>query len=237
MGCEKSFVIVALVLLVFSVSPMVSAGIGLGRTGESALVQEGEEVCLSYYSVYNPWDDETYVKVKVSDELQEILTLQDTEAILLPPHTSSEESIPMKFCFKVPDNVYEKDCAVGPFLCEMTCDEETKVYGGEVIVHGVPAPAAVGEGGAGSTTQASAAAPLRIRVQCVPYPRDFTLLWVLVAVIAALGLAIVLIQRSRKPKIQRDREKLARLKAEIAKAEGKKPVKRKSAKKKSKKKK
>lgn len=225
-GVEK-LVFLSIFLLVLS--PIVSAGLGIKYSAQSAMVREGQEVCLDYYSVYNPWDDETYVKIGVSEELQEILTVQNTEAILVPAQTSNTESIPIKFCFKVP-RVYAKDCLAGPFICEQTCSEEIKVYDGDVVLTSVPSPL-MASGMGGSATQMSISAPLTLRVECAAHARDYTLLWVVIAAIAAIVLAVVLIKRNQKPEIERDREKLAKLRAKIEKEETK-PKKSKTKKKK-----
>lgn len=212
---KNYFGILFLLVGILIFSSFVSAGIGIKYEQESALVGEGEKACLTY-GVYNPWDDETYATIGLSDSLLEILSMQEAETKLLPAQTSSDEAIPIEFCFKVPNNIYYKDCSVGSFICKQECTEEMKVYEGEVFVSTVPDPKAI-EGTGGSATKYSISAPLRVRVKCVPHARDYTLVYVLLALISAAVIAFILIRRYRKPKAERDKEKLKKLKAEIAK--------------------
>jgi len=225
---KESVVFVFAFAILFSLS-FASAGIGIKWSQESAMVNEGDTACLTY-SVYNPWSEETYATIGLSEELLGILTMQDVNAKLIPAETSSAEAIPIEFCFKVP-SIYEKDCSVGNFICKQECSEEMKVYEGDVVVSTVPAPTQIG-GTGGSSTQMAVSAPLRIRVKCNPYPRDYSLIYIIIAVISALVVFMVLFKRYRKPKTQRDKERLAKLKAEIAREEGKKSVKKKTSKKK-----
>ncbi len=215
-------------------SSLVSAGLGIKYSEQSVMVKEGETACLTY-GVYNPWDDQTYATIGLSDNLKEILTVQDVESKVLPAQTSSDEAIPIKFCFKVP-RVYSRDCSVGSFICEQTCEEPQVEYSGEVVVSSIPAPTQI-TGAGGSATKYAVGAPLTVRVSCTPHGRDYTLVYVLLALISALVIAGVLFKKYRKPKSVRDKEKIAKLKAEIAKEEGKKkPAKKASVKSKSKKK-
>lgn len=196
----------------------VSAGIGIKWDKESALISEGEKACMTY-AVYNPWNDETYATIGLSEELLEILTLQEVEAKVIPAQTSSAEAIPIEFCFEAPD-VYQRDCLVGSFVCEQTCSEEQKMYEGEVVVSTLPNPNVI-EGTGGSSTQMSVSAPLRIRISCTPHARDYTLVYVLLAIISALVIGWVLFSKYRKPKAVRDREKFEKLKAELSKSKKK----------------
>ena len=52
--------------------PMVSAGVGISWDKESALVQENTKTCLTY-KIYNPWPEDSYVKIELSNSLLEIL--------------------------------------------------------------------------------------------------------------------------------------------------------------------
>lgn len=203
-----------LAFLVFS-SLFVSAGLGIKYGQESAMVNEGDETCLSY-GVYNPWPDDSNVIIGVSDSLKEILIQQEAETKFVPKFTPSQDAIPIKFCFKVPQ-VYSRNCAVvGKFLCELTCKEDLKVYEGEVSVSTLPMDNAI-TGTGGSATMAVAGAPLRIRVACNPFPRNYTLLYVLIALISATAIGIIFFMRYRRPKIERDKERVRKLKEEIKK--------------------
>lgn len=213
---KKIFAVVVLSFLMFS---LVSAGLGIKYSEESALINEGDEKCLTY-SVYNPWPDDSNVIIDVSSELQEVMVLQEAETKFVPAFTSSENALPIKFCFKVP-KVYQRDCAVGSFLCELQCQEETKVYEGEVAIRTIPKETQM-TGTGGSATAAVIGAPLRVRVACNPHSRDYTLLYAFIAVFSVLIVASVLIKRYRKPKVERDKERLKKLKDEIKKESKKK---------------
>lgn len=208
-----------LTLLVFS-SFFVSAGLGIKYGQESAMVNEGDETCLSY-SVYNPWPDDSNVIIGVSDSLKEILVLQEAETKFVPKFTSSQDAIPIKFCFKVPQ-VYSRNCAfAGKLLCELTCKEDMKSYEGEVSVSTLPVDTAI-TGTGGSAAMAVVGAPLRIRVACNPFPRSYTLLYVLIALISAVVIGIIFFMRYRRPKIERDKERVRKLKEEIKREASKK---------------
>jgi len=208
---------VIFVIVILNLS-FVSAGVGIKWDRESALVNEGEKTCLTY-NVYNPWPEASYVAIEVSDdfgELKEILTEQESEEKLIPAETSSAEAIPIKFCFKVP-KVYERNCLVGSFICEQKCNEEQKIYDGEVSVKSIPPPTDIG-GSGGSTTSMAVSAPLKIRVNCNAHSRDFTLIYVLLALISALIVGIIIYRKYRKQAIERDKEKLKKLQEKINKS-------------------
>ena len=132
--------IFAFVFLFILVSSFVSAGIGLKWSQESQIIQENGESCLTY-SVYNPYPQNQYVKIGVSEELNPVLTEQEKESQEIPAETSSEEAIPVEFCFKVP-RVYSRDCWIGNYLfCKQTCTEEPKLYAGKVVVSSVSSEA------------------------------------------------------------------------------------------------
>jgi hypothetical protein len=214
-------------ILIFS--SFVSAGIGIKWSEESALVKEGGKACLTY-SVYNPWDEETYATIGLSGELSQIMTMQESEAKVIPAQTSSSQAIPVSFCFQVP-RIYKQDCMVGSFICKQECKEERQVYSGEVLVSTLPNPNQI-TGTGGSSTQMSVSAPIRVRVECTPHSRDYTLVYILLAAVSGVVVFIVLFRRYRKPKAQRDREKLLKLKAQIAKDENKGTRKKSASKKK-----
>lgn len=197
----------------------VDAGLGIKTTQESLVLSEGEEGCLTV-GAYNPFDTDTNVIVEINDELKDVLSEQSVETKILPAGTTSDKAIPLKFCFKVPE-VYHKDCYIaGKFVCESTCSEPLKVYDGEVILKSIPFDADL-YGAGGSTTEVAVSRPLKVRVDCKVYSRNYTLVWVLVSLISAIVLATILIRKYRKPKVIRDKERLEKLKRQIAKEEGK----------------
>jgi hypothetical protein len=207
---KLSMIFIALILVL----PMVFAGVGLKWDQQSALIAEGKKSCLSY-SVYNPWPTETNVKIDISDNLKPVLTMQETETKLVPAYTSSNESIPIEFCFKAP-NVYSQDCLIAGLMCEQKCTEEMKQYDGEVIVSSVPFSAPSG-GSGGSATKMAVGAPLSIKIQCIPHGRDFTIVYVFIAIMSILIIGGLLYKKYRKSPLERDREQMKRLKDRIKK--------------------
>jgi len=186
------------ILLIAIILPNVSAGVGLKWNQESALVPQNSKACLTYY-VYNPWNKDSYVRMVLSKNLEQIVTSSFSETKLVKANTSSNDSIPIKFCFKAPQ-VYPKDCLIGnSLICKQTCNGTMKVYSGDVEEKQVSSEKFKSGGSGGSMTQMSLSAPLRIRVQCVPHGRNYSLVYALIAIIAAILLVIDL-RRKRKGK-------------------------------------
>lgn len=209
---------ICLVLIILLFANFVFAGVGIKWERESALINENEKTCL-IYSVYNPWPEETNVKIEVSDEsgeLNKILIEQESEEKLIPAYTSSQEAIPIKFCFKT-SQVYERDCWISDkFICKQECNEERVEYRGEVLVKSVPKSSEIG-GTGGSATTMAVSAPLSIKIKCNAHPRNFTIIYILVILISAIVLGKVLYKKYRKPAYERDKEKLKRLREKIKK--------------------
>jgi len=191
-------VIFVAILLIVIILPNVSAGVGLKWNQESALVPQNSKACLTY-SVYNPWNKDTYVKMVLSNNLKQIVSSSFSETKLVKANTSSNDSIPIKFCFKAPQ-VYPKDCLIGnSLLCKQTCNGTMKVYSGDVEEKQVSSAKFKSGGSGGSMTQMSLSAPLRIRVQCAPHKRNYSLVYGLIAIIAVI-LLIIDLRRKRKGK-------------------------------------
>jgi len=209
-----------ILIVLFAIMPIVSAGVGIKWNQESSLVKENEKTCMTY-SVYNPWPKESYVTIEVSDELKQVITSQEAESKLVPANTASTSAIPIKFCFKVPA-VYSdmKICKLG-IICKQTCPSENKEYSGEVLVKSIPKETSI-SGSGGSATQMAVSAPLRLRVRCDEHGYDYTFALIILAVISALIIALLLFLKYRKPKAERNREKLRKLQEEIRREKRKK---------------
>jgi hypothetical protein len=212
--------------LIFGISivilllPLISAGVGIKWSQESLLVKEGERGCLSY-SVYNPWPEETWVKIELSDKLKDLLVEQEAETKFVPANTPSSAAIPVKFCFKVP-KVYGEDCWImGQFICSENYQGELKSYSGEVTVKSVPSPMKV-SGAGGSATAMAVSAPLAIKINPDNHARDFTMLFVLIAIISVIIITILLYRRYRKPELENDMTRLKKLKEKIKREKQKK---------------
>lgn len=221
---------VSLVLLLMILMPIVSAGPGLKWSQESILAPEKDTSCLTY-SVYNPWPRDSYVQIGLSEELRNITKSSESETKFVPANTASADAIPVEFCFKTP-SIYTEDCLIGDFLiCEQTCSEDMKVFEGKVEVMELSEEEAKIDGAGGSATQMSVSAPLRVRVQCVPYDRNYGVVYALVALIAGILLWInVSRKKSKKNPKKKSREELKKELREEIKEELKEKTKKKSKK-------
>ncbi|MDP3966382.1 MAG: hypothetical protein Q8Q04_02535 [archaeon] len=184
-------------LLALSLLSFTSAGVGISWDQETALVPENSDVCLTY-GVYNPWPEDSYVKIQLSDSLQEIIAYSEGEIESIPKYTFSNSSIPVKFCFRTP-SVYQKDCLLfNSLLCSQSCEEEMKVYSGQVEVVEV-SESQLGNGG-GSATTMTVSAPLKVKVNCLPHTTDYSLVYAVIGILALLILAWRLFWANRAKK-------------------------------------
>ncbi len=188
--------IVGFIFIAMLVLPMVSAGVGISWDRESSLVPEGTKTCLTY-KVYNPWPEDSYVQIQLSDELLNILDSAEAETKFVPAETSSEEAMPVTFCFKTP-TVYEKDCALFGFLiCKQDCLEEMQNFKGEVEVIELTEEEVVKGGSGGSKTQMSVSAPINIKVQCIAHKRNYSLVYLAIALIAGILLLVNILNKRK----------------------------------------
>ena len=189
------FLAFALVLVIL---PFASAGVGISWDKETSLVPENTKTCLTY-KVYNPWPEDSTVQIELSDTLMEIVNYIESESKFVPKETSSKEAIPVEFCFKTP-RVYEQDCLLfNTFICKQDCLDEMKIYSGDVEVIDI-GNLDVSGGSGGSATAVSVSAPLKIKVQCMAHKRNYSLIYILIAVIAGILLAINLLKKKKDKK-------------------------------------
>lgn len=173
---------VIMILLLSSLS-FVSAGVGISWDTESITIIEETDICLTY-KVYNPWDNDTYAEARLSSELSFIVDDKSSEVQFVPKLTSSDNAIPIEFCFSVP-RVYERDCLIGDSLiCKKNCYEEMEIYSGEVEVFELSEDYMKGFENSGSMTQMSVSAPLSINVQCISHDRDWSLIYLFIAIMS-----------------------------------------------------
>jgi len=119
--------VVIILMIVIASMNIISAGVGIKWGEESVVVKENEKTCLSY-GVYNPWPRDSYVGISVSKGLEDVLFAYDSEGVLVPSETSSDEAIPIELCFDVVE-VYDKDCLLGDsFICELKCNDKEKIF-------------------------------------------------------------------------------------------------------------
>ena len=189
------FLAFALVLVIL---PFASAGVGISWDKETSLVPENTKTCLTY-KVYNPWPEDSTVQIELSDTLMEIVNYIESESKFVPKETSSKEAIPVEFCFKTP-KVYEQDCLLfNKLVCKQECLDEMKIYSGDVEVIDI-GNLDVSGGSGGSATAVSVSAPLKIKVQCMAHKRNYSLIYILIAVIAGILLAINLLKKKKDKK-------------------------------------
>ncbi len=195
----KRLVMSAFVLafLALSVLPFASAGVGIKWNVESALIPENSHVCLTY-GLYNPWPKDAYVSIQLSESLQNISKKNDSQIEFIPRDTSSNDSIPVQFCFDTP-KVYHEDCLLwNTFLCSQSCSESMKIYSGEVEIKEVSGAQVSAGGAGGSSTAMSVGAPLAIKVQCNAHGTDYSIIYLLVGIIALVILLWRVYKRNKK---------------------------------------
>jgi hypothetical protein len=193
---KRSDLMIGMFLLVLLI-PLVSAGVGIKWDKESILLGEGEEACITY-SAYNPFEGDTNARIELSEELSEVLITQETETIQIPGETGHEEAIPVEFCFRAPRGVYKKDCLFLNMFCEQKCEADMKEFAGEVAVVEISDSNIEGEGG--SATTMAVAAPLNVRIKCNPHTRDFSLIYIVVALIALIIIITIVSKRLKHKK-------------------------------------
>lgn len=188
------FLFVLFVVIALFSTTLVDArkGVGIKWDLNTLIVQEGKPVCVDY-GVYNPWDEDVNIALELGPELSSVIT--DTtfsEPKLVKAYTSSQDAVPVTLCFKT-ENVYEKDCVFGPFLCAQKCSGPEKSYEGEVVA--VEVKNATVQGAFGSSTSIGVSTKLKLKVSCTPFSRDWTVVFGVLFVIAILIVVYALRRR------------------------------------------
>jgi hypothetical protein len=184
----KGSEIATLVLSTFVLSVVCSAvsadAVGILWVTEKEMVNEMSPHCIEY-GVYNPSSNDAKVKLTVSDSLKPVVQGEHSIVETILAGTRHENAVKLKLCFQVP-KVYEADCLAGDFLCEQDCSQEEVSYTGGVMAVEVNE---AGTSGTGSKTTVGASVPLTLRVRCQPYQRDWSPVYLGVAVIAGVAIA------------------------------------------------
>jgi len=208
---KKLFVLLVLMLIVV---PIVNAGVGISWNKETSYVPEHTKTCLTY-NVYNPWPKDSSVKIKLSDELMKIVKSSSSDTVFIPKETPSSKAIPVKFCFKTP-RVYTRDCLLfNKLICKQTCTQPIKTYAGEVDVMEVSSSKLASGGAGGSATAMSVSAPLKIRVRCIKHSRNYTVIYLLIALIAGILLAVDISKKRKKKVKDEGKKKVVRKKKKL----------------------
>jgi hypothetical protein len=207
------------ILLVFTIllliSPNVSA-VGLKWYTEAESVISGKEKCIPY-GAYNPSNEDIKVVIEVTDELIEIVLDGSTDDKIIPANTRSKEAVEIKFCFQVTE-IYPKDCLIAGFLCEQKCGQEPKRYDGDMVMTEKQINQDTGQA-TGSGTSLAASSQLALIVECHEFDRSWTPAYIVLLVIVLTILALAIRKKYSKPKIEREKEKLKKLRSKIEKEE------------------
>lgn len=180
---KKEGIIIILVFLL--VLPIVNAGIGMKWEIENITVLEGSETCLSY-GIYNPWPEESKVKIELSDSLEDLVYSSYSQERVIPQYTPSNSSVPVTICFKIP-KLYQENCLFMGLLCEQSCQIEEKIYSGEILI--AESISKNKEKKDFSQTSIAVSAPLNLNVKCQEHQRKFSSLYLLIAFVSFLLLA------------------------------------------------
>lgn len=178
-----------MVLMAFSVVALSLASqasaVGIVWSTERDMVNELSPHCIEY-GVYNPSGEDALVQLSVSDSLKSVVQGASSRTESVAAGTKHDQAVSVNLCFQVP-RVYDADCLAGDFLCEQACTQDEVSYSGEVMA--LEVRDAQG-GGTGSQTTVGASVPLTLRVKCNPYGRDWSPVYLGIAVIAVAGITI-----------------------------------------------
>jgi hypothetical protein len=215
-GEKKLFLLLGGFILTMMIVSIVSAGVGIKWGQESVKVSENVKTCLTY-EVYNPWPEESFSKINVSGEIATIMIEAESEVRRVPANTPSSAALPVEFCFKTP-KIYEQDCWImDRFICKQTCEGvEMKTFEGEVSVYEDPESIS-NFGTGGSATSMSVSAPIRVRVECNPHSRNFSLIYITIALIALILLVIHWITKKKTNTIKNVSKKKNNINESISK--------------------
>lgn len=159
-------------------------GVGLQWYTEYVQIAEGDTGCVEY-GVYNPWDENITIGLRASGEIEQFAILPESK--FAPAETFHENAIKTKICFDIP-RVYDKNCKLGPFMCEHDCSDK-KTYEGEISA--VERASKGKRSGTGSSTVASVAATLKIGVLC----EERSITWLIIPAVIIIIVAGLLVLR------------------------------------------
>lgn len=173
-----------------------ASAVGIVWSTEREIVSELSPYCVEY-GVYNPSDADALVQLSVSDSLKPVVQGAASRTEIVTAGTKHDQAVKVRLCFQVP-KVYEADCLAGGFLCEQACTQSEVSYTGEVMALELKDEQG---GGIGSQTTVGASVPLTLRVRCNPYGRDWSPVYIGVAVLAVIGIAgRMYLKKGRKAK-------------------------------------
>ncbi|MEK6934934.1 MAG: hypothetical protein AABW46_03580 [Nanoarchaeota archaeon] len=179
-----------LIILIIMPASLALKGVGIKWSSESAIVEEESTTCLDY-GLYNPWDEAINAELGVSEELQEVITVKESETVFLNAFKPSSDAVPVQLCFKVPE-VYEDDCLIAGFLCEQTCDLGEISFKGDVVATGKGTDVS---GSSGSSATVAASVPLELIVNCEERERSYVDLYIAILILVLIIIGVVFYKR------------------------------------------
>jgi len=193
---------ISLIIFIFFILIFIKpayAGVGIVYGVRDVEVYEGDTKCITY-GIYNPFDSDVTALIFASGELSNLISKSDQ--FFVPAHTSHDDAKKVEFCFKIPKDVYERDCLIGNFFCDKSCSNDLKVFRGSIVVQEVKEV----KQGTGSGTASSASASLNLIVKCLPQKRNYFALSGLIAALLIFLAIIGFIIWMRMPSYQRLKE-------------------------------
>ena len=215
---NKLLKIILFVYVLFIIIEPVSAGVGIVYGVRDLEVSEGQQVCIPY-GVYNPFAKDVNARIFTSGEIETLVDREET--VFVEAGTTHDRAKEVMFCFKVPRDVYPRECMIGGLFCEKVCttEMETKTFSGSVIVQEVTEA----QKGLGSGVASTTSANLNLIVKCTPEKINYFALTGVIASIIIVIIVIGFIIYSRRPSYQdlkkrmynRKLEKIKKLKQEL----------------------
>ena len=189
-------VLVLMVVLILPQATLARKGVGVVWDTETEIVREGSTHCVQY-GIYNPWDEDVYAILSVSEDLKNIITNEESEIKLIKAGTLHENAIPIEFCFDIA-KIYKENCLIGNSICEQKCEETEVVYEGKIVA--MEQPSGSSGGTVGSATSLGVSIPLKLKVKCNSHPTDWTLAYVAIIIVILLLMGLSLRNKKKHKK-------------------------------------
>jgi hypothetical protein len=187
--------VLPLFLLLILAPGFALRGVGLQYGTTAQIVQEGKQVCIPY-GIYNPWDEDVYIKLIQTGELANFSS--SSKSTLVVAKTFHDKALPISICFDIP-KIYKKDCTL-LLACERKCPENLTEYNGLIMA---VEDRTGGISGSGSATSVSATAPLKLVVSCTPEAKNWIPLGAFILAIIVIVFVIIRIKLIRSKRKRR----------------------------------
>jgi len=103
-----------LIVTLMSTASVARKGVGIVWSQQTLIMDEDSTQCIQY-GVYNPWDEGVNALISVSESLEEVLEVIESNEAYVAPETMHQTATQMEICFSVP-KVYESDCLAAGLL-------------------------------------------------------------------------------------------------------------------------